>query len=184
MKLAGLINVSLAIAGLGAVCRAGEDYSRRNPAFAPRNHVRDVDAVSPATGRSALQDRRVDAPTSVERTIAPAGERIAPVTVRETTPKKSLPPAAEKLEPAARAPDLSALNHQPASVSTSKARKPTLVSKYQDKLAAAQAVTIGRTPSTERGGETRLNRFVFRHSPAPPVAPVSAVAPGSTGRER
>jgi hypothetical protein len=126
---------------------------------------------------SSLQKKRPSFPT-LEKAPAAVGERRATVDVAETHPKKILTPDRQQLQPASRSPDLSPLNHQPARISTADdSRKPALVAKYQERLAAANAVSIGRTPALDRGGAGRLNRFVFRHNPPAPLPSPSTAAP-------
>lgn len=54
-----------------------------------------------------------------------------------------------------------------ASASAAPARSLGWVEKFQRPLSAGEPVRIGRTPSFDRDGTARLNRFVFRRAGSP-----------------
>lgn len=176
MKLSGSIYVFSAALACAAVVRGATDYTRRNEVFSPTARALPENPRRPAAERAALPDRRVTYPM-VQKEPAALAARAAAVVVAETSPKKVLAPVSDAQHPAIRTPELSSLNHQPSRLSTDAARRPELVARFQDKLAPAQAVSIGRTPSLDRRGEARLNRFVFRHNgPAPLPAPAASAS--------
>ncbi len=183
MKLSGSTYVLLAAFGCAAAARAASDYTRRNPAFDPVATGLPTVALQPTDVPAAVQNQRMNFPT-IDRRSAALADRRAPIEVAETQRKKTLPPSAVASHPVARAPDLSALNHRLAAISTHDTRQPPLVSKYQDKLTSSQSVGIGRTPSLDHRGEARLNRFVFRHNdPAPLPSSHAAPAAGRAGED-
>jgi len=174
MKLPRLIvlaSVSIGglVAGRAADATAPVDYTQRNTPFAPAATV-SPDKKSPQLD-AAMQGKRVET-TVLDRQSSALGDRRAAIDVQEIRDKVVLEKASRR--PEASAPPMSAFNHREASFTTgADARKPELVSRYQDSLEAASASNLARFPALGRATTAKINRFVFRKN-----APDSAVALG------
>jgi hypothetical protein len=155
------------------------DFTQRNAPFAPGLPI-PAEKNTPAINRG-VQDRRVEAPT-VEKPAAAAGEKRAAIDVTETRDKTVRDNHAQK--PEAAAPTVSTLDHRASAIATtSGSRKPALIAKYQDEMAAASAYTMATYPAMNRATTAKINRFVFRkNNPEPLIAPEgAAVTPAAGG---
>lgn len=150
------------------------DYTRRNAPFTAQPGTAPVKST-PSANRT-VQDARVEKDVR-ELEKSSVGERRAAISVSETSAKnvvdKDTRPPARLEHP------VSGLNQKPAAVSTAKdTRKPPLVAKYQDSLAAASATNMARFPAVSAGAKATINRFVFRKNAPdvqPPVPPGNAI---------
>jgi hypothetical protein len=155
------------------------DPSKRSSEFSAEGTVT-PDKRQPETN-ARVQDKRVE-PAKVDRQPAAVGDKRAPIEPGETREKRVVEKEArqpEKIEQ----PD-SRYNHREAKVSTTEdTRKPPLVAKYQDGLAAASASNMARFPALDQATGAKLNRFVFRKNPEEPGSAVSGapVTPAAGG---
>jgi hypothetical protein len=182
MNLTGRIfaaSLTLCVAVVRGADPAAVDYTQRNAPFAPGAGVK-PEAASPAVNE-AVQTRRVET-DRVEKKPAAVGARRAPIEVREARDKSVHPKKSRRAE--ASPQPMSPLNQRTAPVSTSSAaKKPPLVSRYQDSLAAASAANMARFPAADAATTGRINRFVFKkNAPDPGGGPVGApVTPAGGG---
>jgi hypothetical protein len=184
MKLPSLIIASLSLLGFspmrGAEATAPVDYTQRNQGFAPGGAsvvlLEKMDLPRDAT----MQDKRVEK-TTVAQQLAAVGARSATVDVQETREKNLREFNSHR--PDAAGQPMSALNHRAASIATSTdTRKPPLVTKYQDSLAAASTSNMARFPALGQATAAKINRFVFRNNtPAPAVVTGDASVTPSGG---
>jgi hypothetical protein len=149
--------VCVGVTSLRAADPAAVDYTQRNAPFAPARSVL-PEVTSPSVNPS-VQQRRVDA-DRVEKPAAAVGDRRAPLSVQETRDKRVQPKDSQRAQPTQQ--PMSALNQRPASVSTADPKRPPMVSKYQDSLAAASASNMARFPAVDGATTAKVNRFVFR----------------------
>ena len=174
MKLPRLIvlaSVSIGglVAGRAADATSPVDYTQRNAPFAPAATV-SPDKKSPQLDE-AVQTKRLET-TVLDKPSSFLGDRRAAIDVQETRDKLVLEKASHR--PGASVQPMSAFNHREASFTTgADARKPELVSRYQDSLKAASASNLARFPALGRATTAKINRFVFRKN-----APDSAAALG------
>jgi hypothetical protein len=179
MKLRRLV-VSLAAFACASAAHAADattpiDYTQRNTPFAPSGPGAVApDKQNPADNPAAVGDKRVEK-TTVEKKTAPLGERRAPIDMGEAREKNIRDKESRRPEKIDR-PE-SALNHQPAAISTADdTKKPPTVAKYQDSLSAASASNMARFPALDKATGAKINRFVFRKNPVES----GAVAAGAT----
>ena len=186
MKITSLIVTSLSLLGFtairGADATAPVDYTQRNQSFAPGATVtlekkelpRNVD----------LQDKRVGK-NIIDKKPAAISERGAAVDVQETSGKNIRETNSHRPEAAGQ--PMSALNHREAPMATATGtRKPPLVAKYQDSLAAASRSNMARFPALGPATAAKINRFVFRKNAPEPTAvtggaPITPAGGGSPG---
>jgi hypothetical protein len=179
MKLPSLILTSLSLLGFsasrGADATAPVDYTQRNQPFAPGATVTPEKKELPRD--DTVQDKRVEK-TTIEKQNAAVGDRRAAIPIEEARNKyireknSSRPEAVEQ--------PMNAFNHREATITTaSDTKKPPLVSKYQDSLAAASVSNMARFPALDRATTAKINRFVFRKNAADttPVTEDAAVTP-------
>jgi len=183
MKLSSLIAASLSLLGATAArsadATAPVDYTQRNQPFAPAATITpDKKDLPRADG---VQERRVDK-TTVEKKPAAVGDRRAPIVIEETRDKNIREKNSSRPEVVAQ--PMSAFNHRDASITTAAdTKKPPLVAKYQDSLAAASVSNMARFPAMDRATSAKINRFVFRKN-APDAAALTsdaAVTPAAGG---
>jgi hypothetical protein len=155
------------------------DLAQRNKPFAPGSTM-PAEKNAPVIDR-ALQDKRVTPPT-VEKPAAAIGERRAAIDVTEAREKNVRDKQSQR--PEAPVPTVSGFDHRASAISPpSGSRKPTLVTKYQDEMAAASAYTMATYPALDRATTAKINRFVFRkNNPEPLIGPEgAAVTPAAGG---
>lgn len=155
------------------------DPAKRSPEFAVEGTVT-PEKRSPETN-AQVQGKRVEPPT-VDRKPAAVGDKRALIEPGETREKRLVEKDARQPERIDQ-PD-SRYNHREAKVSTAEdTRKPPLVAKYQDGLAAASASNMARFPALDQATGAKLNRFVFRKNPEEPGSAVSGapVTPAAGG---
>lgn len=184
MKMPGLIVlVSLTLTG-ATQARAADattpvDYTQRNGTYAPGITTQPEKKTPEAN--PTVQEKRVDK-TVVDKKPAIAGERRAPIDMKETREKNvrekdSHTP--EKVEQPA-----SPYNQREAPISTgANATRLPMAAKYQDSLTASNTTTTTRTTAADRALAGKVNRFVFRkNAPDPAVAlDGAAVTPAAGG---
>jgi hypothetical protein len=186
MKLSCLIVTGLSLLGSsatwGADATAPVDYMQRNQPFAPGATV--APGKKELLRDDAVQDKRVEKKL-VDQQPAAVGERRAAVDVQETREKnvREINP----LRPDAAGQPMSALNHREAPMATATdTRKPPLVAKYQDSLAAASRSNMARFPALGQATAAKINRFVLRKNAPEPTAvtggaPITPAGGGSPG---
>jgi hypothetical protein len=155
------------------------EYTQRNTPFAPGASV-EPSKQTPAANE-AVQNKRVPT-TTIDKPLAPLGDRRAPVEMKETRDKQVR--EKDSYRPEGSAQPTSAYHQRQAAISTAgNTSKPPIVSKYQDSLAAASATNMARFPAMDRATTARINRFVFRKNPAetPVAAGGAAVTPAAGG---
>jgi hypothetical protein len=170
--------------GLGWIARAADattpvDYTQRNGPFAPGASIA-PEKNAPAIDR-AVQDRRIEKPT-VAKPAAAIGQRRAAIEVGESR-DKTVRDANVRSPELVNAPR-SALNHRAATISpAADLRKPPLVTRYQEEMAAASAHMMAVYPALDRATTAKINRFVFRkNNPEPlPATDGAAATPAAGG---
>jgi hypothetical protein len=145
------------------------DYTQGNARFAP-----------PATSQRPQLDPVKLAPTPqsaeihLERRSFTATPAAKSKTLRPTAvvrKQKRLSPGLHR--PKARATSAGQLAYPDRShVVSPPVRRVGRVGRYQNQLSSTDAVYVGRTPTLDRSGTARLNRFLFRRS-APPTEVVT-----------
>lgn len=176
MKSSRFIAASLGLLGAPAVrsadATAPVDYTQRNQPFAPAATVTPDKKELPRA--DAVQGKRVEK-TTVDKQPAAVGDRRAPIAVEETRDKNVREKNSSRPETVAQ--PMNAFNHRDASITTAAdTKKPPLVAKYQDSLAAASVSNMARFPALDRATTAKINRFVFRKN-APDGAAITQDAP-------
>lgn len=155
------------------------DYTQRNNPFAVQPGV-SPSRSSPSKNQT-IQDARVEKDVR-DKVISPVGDKRARVELVETREKNVV--EKDSRRPERTEQPVSAMNQRKATVSTAQdTRKPPLVAKYQDSLAAASATNMARFPAMDGGTKATINRFVFRKN-APetaPTAPQASSTPAAGG---
>jgi len=156
------------------------DAAQRNAPFAPAATVEPEKRRPAENAVPRLQERRFEAAT-VEKAVAPLAGRRAAVEVGEARQKDVRTPEARR--PEAQERPVSVFNQRLAPIATgAETKKPPLVAKYQDSLAAASASNMARFPALDQATAARINRFVFRKNPTEtPGIPESATATPAAG---
>jgi hypothetical protein len=152
------------------------DYTRRNEAFAPAPSV--APDIRRPVERRTLEDTPRSFPVS-SPSPGPLGDRRAPISVTETSPKSVA--VSDPLHPDASAPTMSALEYRRAPILPgTHAVKPPLVEKYQAALSPRGAIRVVRLPALAPDATAAIDRFVFRHNqPVPASATATAAASGA-----
>jgi hypothetical protein len=157
------------------------DLSLRNAPFAPAAGIA-PEKKSPAID-DAVQDKRVDK-TVVEKTPAAVGDRRAAIDVQEARDKNVREKDSHR--PEAVAQPMNAFNHREATLATTTdAKKPETIARYQDGLKAASTANMARFPALGGATTAKINRFVFRkNAPAPsPITGDAPVVPAAGGEK-
>ncbi len=167
MKPSGL--AVLVLSGLclatarGADATSPVDYTQRNSPYAPGAATGVVPSRQAPVTNEVVQEKRVQPPT-VDRRIAPVGDRRAAVEIRETREKQVQEKDSHR--PEVTEQPTSAFNHRTAAITTADdTTKPPTVARYQDSLTAASATNMARFPAMDRATGAKINRFVFRKNP-------------------
>jgi hypothetical protein len=187
MKPSGLsfvvIGFACTVMGRAADATTPVDYTQRNGNFAPSASI--SPEKSTPTTNSRVQEKRVDKAV-VDKTLAPVGERRAPVDVTERREKQVREKTSQR--PQAEEQPKSGYNHRASAISTANDTvKPPTVTKYQESLVAASSTNMARYPAMDQATAAKINRFVFRKNPvesgvAAGSAPVTPAA-GGAGRQ-
>jgi hypothetical protein len=139
------------------------DYSDRNTPFAPTVSKAALPEKKAPAVNGHVQEKRVEKAT-VEKTLAPQGDRRAGIEMKETRDKHVV--EKESHRPETREQATSAFNHRPAAITTSgDATKHPMVAKYQDSLTAMNGVKTTSLRAMSRETTAKVNRFVFRKNP-------------------
>jgi hypothetical protein len=155
------------------------DYTQRNTPFAPAGSIA-PEKQAPKKNET-LQEKRVPV-TTIDKATSPLGERRAPIDVKETREKNVREKDSHRPETLEQ--PKSDYNQRRATISTqTDTVKPPLVSKYQDKLAAASATNMARFPAMDRATGAKINRFVFQKNPpeSSVVSGAASVTPAAGG---
>ncbi len=187
MKLPSLILASVSLLGAigarGADATSPIDLTQRNQPFAPAATVTPDKKTLPRA--DAVQEKRVEKDLVAKKPSAVGDDRAA-ITIEETNEKKVR--EKESRRPGKVEQPMSRFNHRDAAiVPANETKKPPMVAKYQDSLAAASASNMARFPALDRATTAKINRFVFlKNSPDPsPVTADAAVTPaGGANRPR
>lgn len=192
MKRSGLTALALASLGVGLACGADAtspvDLTQRNASYVPAAGATvKPDKQAPVTN-TTVQEKRFDKNT-VEKPLAPQGNRRAGIAVQETANKRVREKDSHR--PETREQPVSAFNHRPAAITTSSdTAKPPLVAKYQDSMMAASEAAQqsdqwarARAAALDRGTRAKINRFVFQKNPPDPsiTTDAKAVTPAAGG---
>jgi len=184
MKLPSLIVVaSLSLAGWFPLRAADStqpvDLTQRNDPFAPAATI--APEKKDLSRADAVQDKRVEK-TTLDKKPAALGDRRAAISVEVARDKNIREKDSHRPETVEQ--PMNAFNHRDAAITTaSDTKKPPLVAKYQDSLAAASVTNMARFPALDRATTAKINRFVFRkNSPDPaPVTGDAVVTPAAGG---
>lgn len=156
------------------------DPAARNTPYAPAASVAPDKRTPAGEANSRVQDRRFET-TTVDRALAPIGDRRAAIDVGEARAKQVREKTTQRPETIEHRE--SAYNHRPSAIATgADTTKPPLVAKYQDSLSAATASNMARFPALDRSTSARINRFVFRkNAPEPDRALAGATITPAAG---
>ena len=192
MQRPGLTALALASFGVGVACAADAttpvDVTQRNVPYTPAAGATVTpDKRAPATN-ATVQEKRFDKNT-VEKPLAPQGDRRAGIAVQESADKRVREKDSHR--PETREQPVSGFNHRQAPIATSTdTTKPPLVAKYQDSLLAASEAAQqsdqwarARAAALDRGTRAKINRFVFQKNPPDPsiTTDPKAVTPAAGG---
>jgi hypothetical protein len=167
------------LAARGADATTPVDYTQRNDTFAPAATV--TPEKQGLKRADSVQEKRVEKNT-IEKQPAAVGDRRAAINVEEAREKNVREKQSSR--PATVEPPRSVFDHREAAITTAAdTRKPPVVAKYQDSLAAASASNMARFPALDRATAAKVNRFVFRkNAPEPsPVTGDASVTPAAGG---
>jgi hypothetical protein len=175
MKLSRVIAASLSLLGASAVrsadATAPVDYTQRNQPFAPAATITPEKQDLPRA--DTVQDKRVEKAT-LDKKPAAVGDRRAPIAIEEARDKNLREKNSSRPETVEQ--PMNAFNHRDAAITTAAdTKKPPLVARYQDSLAAASVSNMARFPALDRATTAKINRFVFRKN-APDATAVTADA--------